>query len=54
MFIAQDGSARGQFHAVRLGISPLGTAQNITVEREVSSGVALPAATLSTGSIAVK
>jgi hypothetical protein len=38
MFIAQDGSARGQFQAVLLGTSPLGTPQNVTVEGEVGSG----------------
>jgi len=38
MFIGPDGSATGQFQAVLLGTSPLGTAQNITVEGEVSSG----------------
>src|SRR3989442_9493675 len=38
MFIAQDGSAVGQFQAVLLGTSPLGAAQNITVEGEVHSG----------------
>jgi len=40
MFIASGGSATGQFQAVLLGTSPLGTAQNITVEGEVSSGSA--------------
>jgi hypothetical protein len=38
MFIAQDGSARGQFQAVLQGTSLLGTPQNVTVEGEVSSG----------------
>jgi hypothetical protein len=38
MFIAPDGSATGQFQAVLLGTSPLGTAQNITVEGEVRGG----------------
>src|SRR2546425_8039601 len=38
MFIAQDGSATGQFQAVLLGSSLLGTPQNITVEGEVGSG----------------
>jgi hypothetical protein len=38
MFIAQDGSATGQFQAVLLGTSPLGAAQNITVEGEVGNG----------------
>jgi hypothetical protein len=39
-FIAQDGSGVGEFQAVLLGTSPLGTPQNITVEGEVSSGSA--------------
>ena len=38
MFIAQDGSATGQFQAVLLGTSPLGTPQNVTVEGEVGGG----------------
>jgi hypothetical protein len=38
MFIAPDGSATGQFQAVLLGTSPLGAAQNITVEGEVRGG----------------
>src|SRR2546426_6516730 len=38
LFIAQDGSATGQFQAVLLGSSLLGAAQNITVEGEVSGG----------------
>src|SRR2546426_4255589 len=38
MFIAQDGSATGQFQAVLLGTSPLGTPQNVTVEGEVRGG----------------
>ena len=38
MFIAQDGTATGQFQAVLLGTSPLGTPQNVTVEGEVRSG----------------
>jgi hypothetical protein len=38
MFIAPGGSATGQFQAVLLGTSLLGTPQNITVEGEVSSG----------------
>jgi hypothetical protein len=38
MFIAQDGSATGQFQAVLQGTTPLGTAQNITVEGEVANG----------------
>src|SRR5438046_8929077 len=38
MFIAQDGSAAGQFQAVLQGTSPLGTPQNVTVEGEVRGG----------------
>ena len=38
MFIAQDGSATGQFQAVLLGTSLLGAAQNITMEGEVRGG----------------
>src|SRR2546422_10559797 len=38
LFIAVDGSAKGQFHAVLLGTSLLGTPQNVTVEGEVSNG----------------
>src|SRR5690242_13442974 len=38
MFIAQDGSATGQFQAVLQGTTPLGAAQNITVEGEVGNG----------------
>src|SRR3989449_11541491 len=38
MFIAQDGSAMGQFQAVLQGTSPLGTPQNVTVEGEVRGG----------------
>jgi hypothetical protein len=38
VFIAQDGSATGQFQAVLLGTSPLGTPQNVTVEGEVRNG----------------
>src|SRR5437764_14004239 len=38
MYIAQDGSATGQFQAVLLGTSPLGTPQNVTVEGEVGGG----------------
>src|SRR2546426_1885960 len=38
LFIAQDGSATGQFQAVLQGTSPLGAAQNITVEGEVRGG----------------
>ena len=37
-FIAQDGSGMGEFQAVLLGTSPLGTPQNVTVEGEVQSG----------------
>ena len=38
MYIAQDGSATGHFHAVLLGTSLLGTPQNVTVEGEVGGG----------------
>src|SRR2546422_11372998 len=38
MFIAPDGSATGQFQAVLLGTSLLGTPQNVTVEGEVRNG----------------
>ncbi|HKN53608.1 MAG TPA: hypothetical protein VJX66_13985 [Amycolatopsis sp.] len=38
MYIAEDGSATGQFQAVLLGTSPLGTPQNVTVEGEVGGG----------------
>ena len=38
LFIGQDGSATGQFQAVLLGTSPLGTPQNVTVEGEVGGG----------------
>jgi hypothetical protein len=38
MFIAQDGSAMGQFQAVLLGTSLLGLPQNVTVEGEVRGG----------------
>ena len=38
IFIATDGSATGQFQAVLLGTSILGTPQNITVEGEVRNG----------------
>src|SRR5256886_5065280 len=38
MFIAQDGSATGQFQAVLQGTSLLGTPQNVTVEGEVGGG----------------
>ena len=38
MFIAPDGSATGQFQAVLLGTSLLGTPQNVTVEGEVRGG----------------
>jgi hypothetical protein len=40
LFIAQDGSATGQFHVVLLGTSPLGQAQDVIVEGEVSGGSA--------------
>src|SRR2546422_11151829 len=40
MFIAPDGSATGQFQAVLLGTSLLGTPQNVTVEGEVRGGSA--------------
>jgi hypothetical protein len=39
MFIAQDGTAKGQFYVLLLGTSPLGQPQNITVEGEVSNGL---------------
>jgi hypothetical protein len=38
IFVATDGSATGQFQAVLLGTSLLGTPQNITVEGEVRNG----------------
>jgi hypothetical protein len=38
IFIAQDGSARGQFQAVLLGTSLLGAPQDVTLEGEVSNG----------------
>ena len=38
MYIAQDGSATGQFQVVLQGTSPLGTPQNVTVEGEVRGG----------------
>jgi hypothetical protein len=38
LFIAGDGSAMGQFQAVLLGTSVLGTPQNVTVEGEVRDG----------------
>src|SRR2546428_10564833 len=38
MFIAPDGSATGQFQAVLLGTSLLGTPQNVTVEGEGRGG----------------
>src|SRR5207237_6720410 len=38
LFIAQDGSATGQFQVVLQGTSPLGTLQNVTVEGEVRGG----------------
>jgi hypothetical protein len=40
LFIAQDGSAIGQFHAVLRGTSILGQAQDIVVEGKVSTGAA--------------
>jgi hypothetical protein len=38
IFIAPDGSARGQFQAVLLGTSLLGVPQDVIVEGTVSSG----------------
>jgi hypothetical protein len=38
VLIALDGSATGQFQAVLLGTSLLGTPQNVTLEGEVSNG----------------
>lgn len=38
LFIAQDGTAMGQFHAVLRGTSLLGLAQDIVVEGKVSTG----------------
>ena len=38
LFIGPDGTATGQFQAVLLGTSLLGTPQNVTVEGEVSGG----------------
>jgi len=38
LFIARDGSATGQFQAVLLGTSLLGTPQNVNVEGEVRDG----------------
>jgi len=38
LFIAQDGSAAGQFQAVLLGISLLGAPQDVTLEGEVRNG----------------
>jgi hypothetical protein len=38
MFIAQDGSATGQFQVVLQGTSALGTPQEVTVEGEVRGG----------------
>ena len=38
LVIAQDGSATGQFQAVLLGTSLLGTPQNVIVEGEVREG----------------
>jgi hypothetical protein len=40
IFIGPDGSAAGQFQAVLQGTSPLGSAQDITVEGEVRGGSA--------------
>jgi len=42
MFIAQDGSATGQFHAVLLGTSLLGAPQEVLVEGEVRAGSVAP------------
>jgi hypothetical protein len=39
VFLAQDGSATGQFQAVLLGTSLLGAPQELTVEGEVRAGV---------------
>jgi hypothetical protein len=38
LFIAQDGTAIGQFHAVLRGTSPLGLAQDVVVEGKVNGG----------------
>jgi len=38
VFIAQDGSAAGQFQAVLLGTSLLGAPQDVVVEGQVGSG----------------
>jgi len=38
VFIARDGSAAGQFQAVLMGTSFLGTPQNVTLEGEVRNG----------------
>jgi hypothetical protein len=38
VFVAQDGSAKGQFQAVLLGTSLLGAPQDVTLEGEVSNG----------------
>jgi hypothetical protein len=38
LFIGSDGAATGQFQAVLLGTSLLGTPQNVTLEGEVSNG----------------
>jgi hypothetical protein len=38
LFIAQDGSATGQFQVVLQGTSALGALQEVTVEGEVSGG----------------
>ena len=40
IFLAADGSAAGQFQAVLLGTSLLGTPQEVTVEGEVRTGFA--------------
>jgi hypothetical protein len=38
LFIAQDGTAIGQFHVVLRGTSPLGQPQDVVVEGKVSGG----------------
>ena len=40
IFIGSNGSATGQFQAVLRGTSPLGSAQDVVVEGEVSGGSA--------------
>src|SRR3982750_1627924 len=40
LFIGQEGSAKGQFQAVLRGTTVLGSARDIVVEGEVSSGSA--------------